>query len=200
MKKQTEQTKSIFVLEVHEFAPCERRTYQVYRERWCRCAGPCVLTWNRGVGYFQTLDDAEKCVKEFVKENHDDIYGFVIKEFPQERLVDSFDCPIRRYLKDGSPWCADSDKSPVFEEGDFVEIANDDYSELGIVLNHDESENAYFVVTYNVLEKEFDEYHTIYCDDVELVPTSFPVQKKYAAALRRGLKQAKKESAEELPF
>ena len=200
MKKQTKKAKSIFILEVYEYAPCERRAYQVYKERWSRCAGPCVLTWNRGVGVFQTLGEAEKCIRKIVEESWSGIYGFVVREIPRDCLVEIFDNKTRRYLKDGSPWCAGGDKSPVFKEGDFVEIAYDEHSELGIVLNFDESKNAYFVVTYNVLEEESDKYHIAYCDAVDLLPPSFPVQKKYAAALRRVLKQAKKNSADELPF
>ena len=200
MKKQAEQTKSIFILEVYEFAPCERPAYQLHKERYCQCAGPCFLTWKRGVGYFETLRDAEKCIKEMAEEMLVEIYGFVVKEMPQNHLVNIFDCKVRRYLKDGSPWRAVSGKNPVFKEGDFVEIPYDEHSELGIVLSFEKSDNAYFVVTYNVLDEESDKYHTVYCNAVDLLPPSFPVQKKYAAALRRGLKQAEKESIDDLPF
>ncbi|WP_407456553.1 hypothetical protein [Fibrobacter sp.] len=37
-------------------------------------------------------------------------------------------------------------------------------------------------------------------DAAYVLPPSFPVQKKYAVALCRGLKQAKTESVDELPF
>lgn len=69
MKKQAEQTKSIFVLEVYEFAPGESHTYQVYKERCYRCAGPCAITWQTKVGYFETLRDAEKTSRKLFVEN-----------------------------------------------------------------------------------------------------------------------------------
>lgn len=201
MKKQTEQTKSIFVLEVYEFAPGESHTYQVYKERCCQCAGPCFLTWKRGVGYFETLRDAEKCIKKIVRRKRDDVYGFVIKEMLRDCLVYTYaSLSIRRYLKDGSLWCTGSDKTAKFKEGDLVEIAYDDYVELGIVQGFDNADCSYTVVTYNLDENAPSEFCTRLCDATCVLPPSFPVQKKYAAALRRGLKQAKKNSADELPF
>lgn len=201
MKKQAEQTKNIFVLEVYEFAPCERRAYQVYKERWSRCAGPCALTWQTKVGYFETLRDAENNIKKIVRRKRDDVYGFVIKEMPRDCLVDTYaPLSIRRYLNDGSLWCTGSDKTAKFKEGDFVEIAYDDYAELGIVQCFDDADGFYTVVTYNLDENEPSEFCTRLCDATYVLPPSLPVQKKYAAALRRGLKQAKKNSADELPF
>lgn len=201
MKKQTEQTKSIFVLEVYEFAPSESRMYQVYKGRWCGCAGPCALTWQTKVGYFETLRDAEKNIKKILRRKCDDIHGFVIKEMPRDCLVDTY-APllIRRYLNDGALWCTGSDKTAKFKEGDFVEIAYDDYAELGIVQDFDDDAGSYTVVACNIDEKGHTEYCTRLCDAAYVLPTSFPVQKKYAAALRRVLKQAKKNSADELPF
>ena len=201
MKKQAEQTKNIFVLEVYEFAPCERRAYQVYKEIWSRCAGPCALTWQTKVGYFETLRNAEKNIKKIVRRKRDDVYGFVIKEMPRDCLVDTYaPLSIRRYLNDGSLWCTGSDKTAKFKEGDFVEIAYDDYAELGIVQGFDNADCSYTVVTYNLDENAPSEFCTRLCDATCVLPPSFPVQKKYAAALRRVLKQAKKESADDLPF
>lgn len=85
-------------------------------------------------------------------------------------------------------------------KGDFVEIAYDDYAELGIVQDFDAAGGSYTVVACNIDEKGHTEYCDRLCDATCVLPTSFPVQKKYAAALRRGLKQAKKNSADELPF
>ena len=200
MKKQAEQTKSIFVLEVYEFAPCERRAYQVYKEIWSRCAGPCALTWQTKVGYFETLRDAENNIKKIVRRKRDDVYGFVIKEMPRDCLVDTYAPSIRRYLKDSSLWCTGGDKTAKFKEGDFVEIAYDDYVELGIVQGFDDDAGSYTVVACNIDEKGHAEFCTRLCDATCALPPSFPVQKKYAAALRRGLKQAKKESIDDLPF
>ena len=198
MKKQT---KNIFVLEVYEFAPCEKRAYQVYKERWSRCAGPCALTWQTKVGYFETLRDAENNIKKIVRRKRDDVYGFVIKEMPRDCLVDTCaPLSIRRYLKDGSLWCTGSDKTAKFKEGDFVEMAYDDYVELGIVQGFDNADCSYTVVTYNLDENESADFCTRLCDATCVLPPSFPVQKKYAAALRRGLKQAEKESIDDLPF
>ncbi len=198
MKKQT---KSIFVLEVYEFAPCERRAYQVYKERWSRCAGPCALTWQTKVGYFETLRDAEKNIKKIFRRKCDDIHGFVIKEMPRDCVVNAYaPLSIRRYLNDGSLWCMDGDKTAKFKEGDFVEIAYDDYVELGIVQDFDDDAGSYTVVACNIDEKGHTEFCTRLCDATCVLPPSFPVQKKYAVALRRGLKQAKKNSADELPF
>lgn len=198
MKKQT---KSIFVLEVYEFAPGESHTYQVYKEKCYRCAGPCALTWQTKLGHFETLRDAEKNIKKIVRRNRDDVYGFVIKEMPRDCLVDTYaPLSIRRYLNDGSLWCTGSDKTAKFKEGDFVEIAYDDYAELGIVQDFDAAAGFYTVVTYNLDENAPSEFCTRLCDATCALPPSLPVQKKYAAALRRGLKQAKKESADELPF
>lgn len=198
MKKQT---KSIFVLEVYEFAPGESHTYQVYKEKSYRCAGPCALTWQTKVGYFETLRDAEKNIKKIVRRNRDDVYGFVIKEMPRDCLVDTYaPLSIRRYLNDGSLWCTGSDETAKFKEGDFVEIAYDDYAELGIVQDFDNADCSYTVVTYNLDENAPSEFCGRFGNAAYVLPTSFPVQKKYAAALRRGLKQAKKNSADELPF
>ncbi len=201
MKKQTEQTKSIFVLEVYEFAPGESHTYQVYKERCYRCAGPCALTWQTKVGYFETLRDAENNIKKIVRRKRDDVYGFVIKEMPRDCLVDTYaPLSIRRYLNDGSLWCTGSDKSAKFKEGDFVEIAYDDYAELGIVQGFDNADCSYTVVACNIDEKGHAEFCGRFGNAAYVLPPSFPVQKKYAAALRRGLKQAKKESIDDLPF
>lgn len=198
MKKQT---KSIFVLEVYEFAPGESHTYQVYKEKCYRCAGPCALTWQTKVGYFETLHDAEKNIKKILRRKCDDIHGFVIKEMPRDCLVDTYaPLSIRRYLNDGSLWFKGGDNTAKFKEGDFVEIAYDDYAELGIVQDFDAAAGFYTVVTYNLDENAPSEFCTRLCDATCALPPSFPVQKKYAAALRRGLKQAKKESADELPF
>ena len=198
MKKQT---KNIFVLEVYEFAPGESHTYQVYKGRWCSCAGPCALTWQTKVGYFETLRDAENNIKKIVRRKRDDVYGFVIKEMPRDCVVDTCaPLSIRRYLKDGSLWCTGSDKTAKFKEGDFVEIAYDDYVELGIVQGFDNADCSYTVVTYNLDENESADFCTRLCDATCVLPPSFPVQKKYAAALRRGLKQAEKESIDDLPF
>lgn len=198
MKKQT---KNIFVLEVYEFAPCERRAYQVYKERWSRCAGPYALTWQTKVGYFETLRNAEKNIKKIVRRKRDDVYGFVIKEMPRDCVVNAYaPLSIRRYLNDGSLWCTGSDKTAKFKEGDFVEIAYDDYAELGIVQGFDNAAGSYTVVACNIDEKGHTEFCSHLCDATCVLPPSFTVQKKYAAALRRGLKQAKKESADELPF
>ncbi|MDD5941473.1 hypothetical protein [Fibrobacter sp.] len=198
MKKQT---KSIFVLKIYEFAPGESHTYQVYKEKCYRCAGPCALTWQTKVGYFETLRDAEKNIKKIVRRNRDDVYGFVIKEMPRDCLVDTYaPLSIRRYLNDGSLWCTGSDETAKFKEGDFVEIAYDDYAELGIVQDFDNADCSYTVVTYNLDENESADFCTRLRDATCVLPPSFPVQKKYAAALRRGLKQAKKNSADELPF
>lgn len=201
MKKQTEQTKSIFVLEVYEFAPGESHTYQVYKERCYRCAGPCALTWQTKVGYFETLRNAEKNIKKIVRRKRDDVYGFVIKEMPRDCLVNKYaPLSIRRYLKEGSLWCTGSDKTAKFKEGDLVEIAYDDYVELGIVQGFDNADCSYTVVACNIDEKGHTEFCSRLCDATCVLPSSFPVQKKYAAVLRRGLKQAKKNSADELPF
>ena len=201
MKKQAEQTKNIFVLEVYEFAPGESHTYQVYKERWSRCAGPCALTWQTKVGYFETLRDAENNIKKIVRRKRDNVYGFVIKEMPRNCLVDiCAPLSIRRYLKEGSLWCTGGDKTAKFKEGDFVEIAYDDYAELGIVQDFDDDAGSYTVVTYNLDENESADFCNRFCHAAYVLPTSFPVQKKYATALRRGLKQAKKNSADELPF
>lgn len=201
MKKQTEQTKSIFVLEVYEFAPSESRMYQVYKGRWCGCAGPCALTWQTKVGYFETLRDAEKNIKKILRRKCDDIHGFVIKEMPRDCLVDTYaPLSIRRYLNDGALWCTGSDKTAKFKEGDFVEIAYDDYVELGIVQGFDNADCSYTVVTYNLDENAPSEFCTRLCDATCVLPPSFTVQKKYATVLRRVLKQAKKNSADELPF
>jgi hypothetical protein len=198
MKKQT---KSIFVLEVYEFAPCERRAYQVYKERWSRCAGPCALTWQTKVGYFETLRDAEKNIKKIFRRKCDDIHGFVIKEMPRDCVVNAYALlSIRRYLNDGSLWCSGSDKTAKLMESDFVEIVYDDYVELGIVQGFDNADGYYTVVACNIDEKGNTEFCTRLCDATCVLPPSFPVQKKYAAALHRGLKQAEKESADELPF
>ena len=198
MKKQT---KSIFVLEVYEFAPGESHTYQVYKERCYRCAGPCALTWQTKLGYFETLRDAEKNIKKIVRRNRDDVYGFVIKEMPRDCLVDTYaPLSIRRYLNDGSLWCTGGDKTAKFKEGDFVEIAYDDYAELGIVQGFDNADCSYTVVTYNLDENAPSEFCGRFGNAAYVLPTSFPVQKKYATALRRGLKQAEKNSADELPF
>lgn len=201
MKKHAEQTKNFFVLEVYELAPCERRAYQVYKERWSHCAGPCALTWQTKIGYFETLRDAENNIKKIVRRKRDDVYGFVIKEMPRDCVVNVYaPLSIRRYLKDGSLWCTGGDKTAKFKEGDFVEIAYDDYAELGIVQDFDAAAGSYTVVACNINEKGHTEFCTRLCDATCVLPTSFPVQKKYAAALRRGLKQAKKNSADELPF
>ena len=201
MKKQAEQTKSIFVLEVYEFAPGESHAYQVYKERCYRCAGPCALTWQTKVGYFETLRDAEKNIEKIVRRKRDDVYGFVIKEMPRDCVVNVYaPLSIRRYLKDGSLWCTGGDKTAKFKEGDLVEIAYDDYVELGIVQGFDDTAGSYTVVACNIDEKGHTEFCTRLCDATCVLPPSFPVQKKYAAALRRGLKQAKKNSADELPF
>lgn len=201
MKKQAEQTKSIFVLEVYEFAPGESHTYQVYKERCYRCAGPCALTWQTKVGFFETLRDAENNIKKIVRRKRDDVYGFVIKEMPRNCLVNTYaPLSIRRYLNDGSLWCTGGDKTAKFKEGDLVEIAYDDYVELGIVQGFDDTAGSYTVVACNIDEKGRTEFCTRLCDATCVLPPSFPVQKKYATALRRGLKQAKKNSADELPF
>ena len=144
MKKQT---KSIFVLKIYEFAPGESHTYQVYKEKCYRCAGPCALTWQTKLGYFETLRDAEKNIKKIVRRNRDDVYGFVIKEMPRDCLVDTYaPLSLRRYLNDGSLWCTGSDKTAKFKEGDFVEIAYDDYAELGIVQDFDAAAGSSTVV------------------------------------------------------
>ena len=201
MKKQAEQTKSIFVLEVYEFAPGESHTYQVYKERCYRCAGPCALTWQTKVGYFETMRDAENNIKKIVRRKRDDVYGFVIKEMPRDCLVDTYvPLSIRRYLNDGSLWCTGSDKSAKFKEGDSVEIAYDGYAELGVVQGFDNADCSYTVVTYNLDENAPSEFCGRFGNAAYVLPPSFPVQKKYAVALRRGLKQAKKESADDLPF
>ena len=201
MKKQTELTKNIFVLEVYEFAPGESRMYQVYKGRWCGCAGPCALTWQTKVGYFETLRDAENNIKKIVRRKRDDVYGFVIKEMPRDCLVDTYaPLSIRRYLNDGSLWCTGGDKTAKFKEGDLVEIAYDDYAELGIVQGFDNADCSYTVVTYNLDENAPSEFCGRFGNAAYVLPPSFSVQKKYAAALRRGLKQAKKNSADELPF
>ena len=201
MKKQAEQTKSIFVLEVYEFAPGESHAYQVYKERCYRCAGPCALIWQTKVGYFEILRDAENNIKKIVRRKRDDVYGFVIKEMPRDCLVDTYaPFSIRRYLNDGSLWCTGGDKTAKFKEGDLVEIAYDDYVELGIVQGFDDTAGSYTVVACNIDEKGHTEFCTRLCDATCVLPPSFPVQKKYATALRRGLKQAKKNSADELPF
>ena len=92
------------------------------------------------------------------------------------------------------------DKTAKFKEGDFVEIAYDDYAELGIVQDFDAAAGSYTVVACNIDEKGHAEFCTRLCDATCVLPPSLPVQKKYAAALRRGLKQAEKNSADELPF
>lgn len=201
MKKQAEQTKSIFVLEVYEFAPCERRAYQVYKERWIRCTGPCALTWRTKVGYFETLHDAENNIKKIVRRKRDDVHRFVIKEVPRDCVINAYaPLSIRHYLKDGSLWCTGGDKTAKFKEGDFVEIASDDYAELGIVQGFDNADCSYTVVTYNLDENAPSEFCDRFVNATYVLPPSFPVQKKYAAALRRGLKQAEKESIDDLPF
>ena len=201
MKKQAEQTKSIFILEVYEFAPCERPAYQLHKERYCQCAGPCFLTWKRGVGYFETLRDAENNIKKIVRRKRNDVYGFVIKEMPRDCLVDTYaPLSIRRYLNDGSLWCTGGDKTAKFKEGDLVEIAYDDYAELGIVQDFDDADCSYTVVTYNLDENAPSKFCGRFGNAAYVLPPSFPVQKKYAAALRRGLKQAEKESIDDLPF
>ena len=195
------QTKSIFVLEVYEFAPGESHTYQVYKERCYRCAGPCALTWQTKVGYFETLLNAEKNIKKILRRKCDDIHGFVIKEMPRDCVFNAYaPLPIRRYLKDGSLWCTGSDNTAKFKEGDFVEIAYDDYAELGIVQDFDNADCSYTVVTYNLDENAPSEFCGRFGNAAYVLPTSFPVQKKYAASLRRGLRQAEKNSADELPF
>ena len=201
MKKEAEQTKNIFVLEVYEFAPCERRAYQVYKERWSRCAGPCALTWQTKVGYFETLRDAENNIKKIVRRKRDDVYGFVIKEMPRDCVVNAYTpLSIRRYLKDGSLWCTGGDKTAKFKEGDFVEIAYDDYVELGIVQDFDNADCSYTVVTCNIDEKGHTEFCGCFGNAAYVLPPSFPVQKKYAVALRRGLRLVEKESIDDLPF
>ena len=128
-------------------------------------------------------------------------HGFVIKEMPRDCLVDTYaPLSIRRYLNDGSLWCTGSDNTAKFKEGDFVEIAYDDYAELGIVQDFDAAAGSYTVVACNIDEKGHAEFCTRLCHATCALPPSFPVQKKYAAALRRGLKQAEKNSADELPF
>ena len=107
---------------------------------------------------------------------------------------------IRRYLNDGSLWCTGNDTTAKFKEGDFVEIAYDDYAELGIVQGFDNDAGSYTVVACNIDEKGHAEFCTRLCDATCMLPSSLPVQKKYAAALRRVLKQAKKNSADDLPF
>ena len=201
MKKQAEQTKSIFVLEVHEFVPGESHAYHIYKGRWCSCAGPCALTWQTKVGYFETLRDAENNIRKIVRRKRDDVHGFVIKEMPRDSLVDTCaPLSIRRYLNDGSLWCTGGDKTAKFNEGDIVEIAYDDYVELGIVQCFDDADGFYTVVTFNLDENEPSEFCGRFGYAAYVLPPSFPVQKKYAAALRRGLKQAEKESVDALPF
>ena len=120
---------------------------------------------------------------------------------PRDCLVDTYaPFSIRRYLNDGSLWCTGGDKTAKFKEGDLVEIAYDDYVELGIVQGFDDADGFYTVVTYNLDENESADFCTRLCDATCALPSSFPVQKKHAAALRRGLRLAKKNSADELPF
>ena len=143
------------------------------------------------------MQGAESPATHFCKIPH----GFVIKEMPRDCLVDTYaSLSIWRYLKDGSLWCTGSDNTAKFKEGDFVEIAYDDYAELGIVQDFDNADCSYTVVACNIDEKGHTEYCTRLCDTAYVLPPSFPVQKKYAATLRLGLKQAKKNSADELPF
>ena len=153
------------------------------------------------VGYFETLRDAENNIRKIVRRKRDDVHGFVIKEMPRDSLVDTCaPLSIRRYLNDGSLWCTGGDKTAKFNEGDIVEIAYDDYVELGIVQCFDDADGFYTVVTFNLDENEPSEFCGRFGYAAYVLPPSFPVQKKYAAALRRGLKQAEKESVDALPF
>jgi hypothetical protein len=147
------------------------------------------------------LLDAENNINKIVRRKRDDVYGFVIKEMPRDCVVNVYaPLSIRRYLKDGSLWCTGGDKTAKFKEGDFVEIAYDDYVELGIVQGFDNADCSYTVVTYNLDENAPSEFCGCFGNAAYVLPPSFPVQKKYAVALRRGLRLAKKNSADELPF
>ena len=157
MKKQSKpKFKSIFVLHVYKYGwSKDKLAYHIDQDEQESKGGasPGIDIWECDVGYFQTLQAAEKRIKKIAGEDQEGLYSFLIEEKPQECMIRKGDyLTIRRYLLwqeskvstireyDGKN-CELGDtcfygrdlRTIPFKEGDIVEIARKDFMELGII-------------------------------------------------------------------
>ena len=187
--------KSVFGLHVYKYCGYgEKLAYQIsaidlnsYGH-----AIPGISITDEEIGYFQTLNVAEKHIKRIADENREDLHSFVIEEMPLDHIIDNGDClSSRRYLSDGSLWqVGEITNIPIpFKVGDIVEIAYKNFVELAIVLELPEtSDDSYIAIDYSVAKDGEINFvanpHLI----VDVLPTKFPVPEKMALQLRECLK------------
>jgi hypothetical protein len=240
--------KSFYILKIYEYLGLEEPGYRTDDDaRLAEYRGDIGfgITFT-DVGYFEALDEAEKCIKRIAGGNSQRIYGFVVKEKPLGHVISGVDdLSVRRYLKDGSLWqvCNTSgvaycegkrmdlgdtcfygrDPSTIcFKEGDIVEIAGNDFVELGIVWRlpatkeqmkdvwelyckvygaaisterPDILDDCYVTAVYNPLKIRGFCRRTEYPAVVNVLPPSLPVPKNIADTLRERLEMLKKEKA-----
>ena len=123
---------------------------------------PCFKVEHRTVGYFHTLEDAERRINKLVARNiagarDEEYYGFVVREIPfdWEIVSDYYSQRTRTYLEDGSffgetkvsnlgykdsngdlePFKGRDEEECRFREGDLVEVLHPDKVTLEVVLS-----------------------------------------------------------------
>ena len=238
--------KSFYILKLYEYLGLEEPGYRTDdNARLAEYRGDIgfgiTLT---DIGYFETLDEAEKRIRQIAREGRQRIYGFVVKEKPLGHVISGVDdLSVRRYLKDGTLWqvCDTSgvtycdgkrvdlgetrfygrDPSTIhFKEGDIVEIAGNDFVELGIVWrlpatkeqmkdvweqyrevygaaisteHPDVLDDCYVIATYNPMKVRGFKRRMDFPAVVNVLPPSLPVPENIADALRERLEMVKKE-------
>ena len=153
----TRNYKSIFILHVYKFEPCEKLAYRVDKDNIERkgYAEPGFGIFESETGFFESLAQTEKQIRKLA--NDIDTYSFLVEEKPMGGMFYAGDAlSRRRYLKDGKQWqeCDVSGiryfnekhidlgntefhgrdlKTIPFKEGDIVEIAGLDFVRLAII-------------------------------------------------------------------
>ena len=211
--KQQEHTKSIFTLRVLRYLRNEKHSYRIEKNDFlfCQAVSPGFWIKNAELGFYQTLADAEKEIQKVAKQNKGDIYGFFVGERPLNKLEDPYlFITCRRYFGDGSLWLESrtpfEGRNPEtirFKEGDFVEFEDHGYVRLGIVwsfLNESPHNDQYKIIDFAMTEDGKTSHAEWNMPAVKVLPPSCPVPRKFAAELRKQLKQAQEDELDNLPF
>ena len=161
MPRQKKNYKSIFILHVYQYNPFDMPGYRISKEKIKRKgnAKPGFDIHELEMGFFESLEQAERQIKKLSKDDNQFIYGFLVEEMPMGGTIYTRDAlSRRRYLKNGKLWqkSAASEvryfngkfvelsdtgfygrdlKKIPFKKGDIVEVADRDFVQLAIIWN-----------------------------------------------------------------
>ena len=246
--------KSLFVLHAYFYCFWEPKPdYNIDKEELAQGLPvfPGFYVDEMETGFYQSLAEAEKRIRQLAKNKKYKVHSFVVEEKPMDfPLGCNARLSCRRYLGNGKMWQTSEvsnvyykgqkrnplgdivfhgcdPKTILFEEGDFVECAWENFVELAIVQKqpatveqvntyHEQRRmqkkygmpiqclgnlsDRYTLVSYSESKEGEIDYVSFDAPVVNVLPTTMPVPKKVAAELRRQLKAAQMSDENDLPF